>query len=126
MTAREFDGLVEKAIAKIPAKFRRRLKNIAFVVEREGPSPELLGLYEGRPLPHRSVGESFAMPDRITIFQAPHERMARGAAHLARLVEDTVWHEVAHYFGMKEGEVRRAERRRRLPGLRRSGHPRLE
>jgi predicted Zn-dependent protease with MMP-like domain len=53
------------------------------------------------------------MPDRITIFQGPHERLARGPEDLARLVEATVWHEVAHYFGMNEIQVRTAERRRR-------------
>jgi predicted Zn-dependent protease with MMP-like domain len=52
------------------------------------------------------------MPDRILIFQRPHERLARDARQLAELVEDTVWHEVAHYFGLDEAEVRRAERRR--------------
>jgi len=46
------------------------------------------------------------LPDRITIFQGPHERLANGPEHMARLVEDTVWHEVAHYFGMDESRVR--------------------
>jgi predicted Zn-dependent protease with MMP-like domain len=73
----------------------------------------LLGLYEGRPLPTRSVFEPFSMPDRIFIFQGPHERLAQGPEHLAQMVEDTVWHEVAHYFGMNEFQVRSAERRRR-------------
>jgi predicted Zn-dependent protease with MMP-like domain len=120
----EFDRLVAAAYARIPARFRRRLKNIALVVEPEpapaqlarGRAPRgstLLGLYEGRPLTKRSVFESFAMPDRITIFQGPHERLASGPEHLARLVEDTVWHEVAHYFGLDELQVRAAERRRR-------------
>jgi len=112
MTSREFDRLVEEALRRIPARFRRRLHNVAFVVEREPPSPGLLGLYEGRPLTHRSVSDSFTLPDRITIFQGPHERLARDRAHLAKLVEDTVWHEVAHYFGLDEHRVRRAERRR--------------
>lgn len=112
MTSREFDQLVERALSKIPARFRRRLHNVAFVVEREPPTPGLLGLYEGRPLTHRSVSDSFTLPDRITIFQGPHERLARDRAHLEKLVEDTVWHEVAHYFGLDEGRVRRAERRR--------------
>jgi predicted Zn-dependent protease with MMP-like domain len=123
MNVDEFDRLVEAAYARIPARFRRRMKNIALLVERE-PSPQqlargrvprgstLLGLYEGRPLTERSVFDSFTMPDRITIFQGPHERMARSPEHLARMVEDTVWHEVAHYFGMDEGLVRAAERRR--------------
>ena len=78
----------------------------------------LLGLYEGRPLTKRSVFESFAMPDRITIFQGPHERLAGSPEQLAKLVEDTVWHEVAHYFGMDELQVRAAERRRRGQGTR--------
>ncbi|MCC6367699.1 MAG: metallopeptidase family protein [Bryobacterales bacterium] len=112
MTSREFDTLVERAIAKIPRRFRRRLQNVAFLVEREPPRPGLLGLYQGRPLPFRSVMDPFAMPDTITLYQAEHERMARDEAHLRKLVEETVWHEVAHYFGMNEREVRRAERRR--------------
>jgi predicted Zn-dependent protease with MMP-like domain len=112
MTSREFDALVEEAIGKIPQRFRRRLRNVAFLVEREPPKPGLLGLYQGRPLPFRSVMEPFAMPDTITLYQAEHERMARDEDHLRKLVEETVWHEVAHYFGMNEGEVRRAERRR--------------
>jgi predicted Zn-dependent protease with MMP-like domain len=124
MTPGEFDQLVSEAYARIPARFRKRMKNIAMVVESE-PNPQqlarggvprgntLLGLYEGRPLTTRSVFEPFAMPDRITIFQGPHERLAQGPEHLAKLVEDTVWHEVAHYFGMDEVQVRAAERKRR-------------
>ena len=129
MNHAEFDRLVAAAYARIPARFRKRLKNIAMVVEPEpapaqlarGRAPRgstLLGLYEGRPLTKRSVFESFAMPDRITIFQGPHERLASSPEHLAKLVEDTVWHEVAHYFGMDELQVRSAERRRRGPGAR--------
>lgn len=112
MTPQEFDRLVERAVARIPARFRRRLENVVFVVEPEGPDPNLLGFYHGRPLTERSVSESFRLPDRIVIFQRPHERLARSPAHLEKLVEDTVWHEVAHYFGMDEARVRRAERAR--------------
>jgi predicted Zn-dependent protease with MMP-like domain len=124
MSPDEFDRLVGAAYARIPAHFRKRMKNIALMVDPEpslqqlarGRVPRgstLLGLYEGRPLTARSVFDSFTMPDRITIFQGPHERLAQGPEHLARLVEDTVWHEVAHYFGMDEARVRAAERRRR-------------
>jgi predicted Zn-dependent protease with MMP-like domain len=124
MSPDEFDRLVAGAYARIPARFRKRLKNVALIVEPEPSAAQLargrvargstlLGLYEGRPLTQRSVFEPFAWPDRIIIFQGPHERLARSAGELPRLVADTVWHEVAHYFGMNELEVRAAERKRR-------------
>ena len=112
MLARDFDALVERALGRIPARFRKRLENIVVVVEREPPRPGLLGLYQGRPLTERSVSEGFRMPDQITIYQGPHERMASSESQLEEMVAETVWHEIAHYFGMSEGEVRRAERRR--------------
>lgn len=123
MDAREFDELVERALAKVPKRFRARMRNLAMVVENEpsksqlrklggSPGTTLLGLYEGRPLTERSVSDGFALPDRITLFQGPHERLARSPDHLRELVEDTVWHEVAHYFGMDERQVRAAEHRR--------------
>lgn len=112
MGPREFDQIVDDAIAAIPARFRRRLRNVVFLVEAEPKQAGLLGLYEGRPLTERSVSEPYRMPDRITIYQGPHERMARSLGELRRIVGETVWHEVAHYFGMDEGQVRRAERRR--------------
>ncbi|MCP5119915.1 MAG: metallopeptidase family protein, partial [bacterium] len=115
----EFDQIVEKAVRKIPPRFRSRLDNVAFVVEQEGPDPNLLGLYQGHPLTHRSVSQGFMLPDRITIFQRPHERLATSRRHLEKLVEDTVWHEVAHYFGMDEPQVRQAERRRGAEARRR-------
>ena len=108
----QIDKLVARALRRIPARFRKRLENIVIVVEREPPRPGLLGLYQGRPLTERSVSEGFRMPDQITIYQGPHERMARSETHLEQEVADTVWHEIAHYFGMDEARVRRAERRR--------------
>jgi predicted Zn-dependent protease with MMP-like domain len=127
MSPEEFDLLVERACARIPGRFRRRLENVAFVVEAEPSRRQLaaarvplgntlLGLYEGRPLTRRSVADAFVLPDRIVIFQGPHERLARSPVHLRELVEQTVWHEVAHYFGMDEKRVRAAERARRRRG----------
>jgi predicted Zn-dependent protease with MMP-like domain len=123
LSPNDFQDLVSSAWDLIPDGFRSRMKNVAVTVENEPsadqlargrvpPGGTLLGLYEGRPLTVRSVFDSFAMPDRITIFQGPHERHARSSKDLAKLVEDTVWHEVAHYFGMDESQVRSAERAR--------------
>ena len=125
MRTADFDQIVEQSFHRIPVRFRRRMNNVAVIVEDE-PSPlqlqrgnasyasTLLGLYEGRPLAYRSVWEGFQLPDRITIFQGPHERMARNRKDLARLVEQTLWHEIAHHFGMNEQEVRAAERLRKM------------
>ena len=124
MTPQDFDRLVTRACAKIPQRFRRRMANIAMIVEQEPSIMQLrsagvrqggtlLGFYRGRPLTARSVFDSFAMPDQIVIFQGPHERLARSPEHLTQMVADTVWHEVAHYFGMDEAQVRAAEGRRR-------------
>ena len=112
MRGRDFEQLVEQAIAALPSRFRRQLRNVVFIVENEPPRPGLLGLYEGRPLTERSFAQAASMPDRITIFQGPHERDARSTAELRSNVEETVWHEVGHYFGMDERSALRAERRR--------------
>jgi predicted Zn-dependent protease with MMP-like domain len=112
LPAEEFDRIVARALRRIPKRFRKLLDNVVLVVEKDPPRPGLLGLYEGHPLTHRSVGQSFTFPDRITIYQRPHEQMARDLDHLEQIVADTVWHEIAHYFGMDEARVRRAERRR--------------
>jgi predicted Zn-dependent protease with MMP-like domain len=129
LTPEEFDELAERAYARIPARFRRKMSNVALVVEPRADARQmaragmrrdgvLLGLYEGRPLTARSVFESFAMPDRITIFQQPHQELARNPAHLEELIAETVWHEIAHHFGMDEGRVRRAEKRIRMTARR--------
>jgi len=131
----DFDQLVERAFRRIPSSFRRQMRNVVVVVEDEPSARQLaagrvprghtlLGLYEGRPLPLRSVSDGFNLPDKITIFQGPIERAAGSPAELERVVYDTLWHEVAHYFGMDERRVRAAERRRsadRLRRLRRDG-----
>ncbi len=108
----EFDRLVTRALGRIPARFRKLIDNVVIVVEKEPPRPGLLGLYQGHPRTMRSVSDPFRFPDRITIFQGPHERLARSLPELEQMVLDTVWHEIAHHFGMDEARVRRAERRR--------------
>lgn len=119
----EFEQLVEQAVVAIPERFATHLNNVAFLVDDE-PSREqlgrggllhgrgtLLGLYEGIPLPARNGGYSGVVPDVITVFRRPHEWVARDAEDLRRLVHETVWHEVAHYFGLGHGAIRALEER---------------
>jgi predicted Zn-dependent protease with MMP-like domain len=119
VSSSQFDELAERALARIAPRFRKRLHNVLIVVEQEPPRPGLLGLYQGRPLTQRSVFDAGVRPDQITIFQGPHERMSRSVAELEENVMDTMWHEIAHYFGMDERQVQTAERKRALTELRR-------
>jgi predicted Zn-dependent protease with MMP-like domain len=125
LTSSEFDQIAERALERIAPRFRKRLKNVLIIVEQEPPRPGLLGLYQGRPLTQRSVFDSGSgvSHDTITIYQGPHERMARSLPHLEEIVTDTMWHEIAHYFGMNERQVRAAERRRFLRGSRGNKQP---
>src|ERR1035437_2626986 len=102
MRGRDFEQLVEQALTELPPAYRPRIRNVVMVGEDEPPRPGLLGLYEGRPLTGRSSFTPVSMPDRITIYQGPHERAARTPNELKHMVSETVWHEIGPYFGMNE------------------------
>jgi predicted Zn-dependent protease with MMP-like domain len=102
-----FARLVARALDELPAEFRERMRNIEIVVEDE-PSPEqlrgdgeLLGLYEGVPLTDRGAMEPY-LPDRISIFRGPIERISASPRRQADIVRDTVVHEIAHHFGISD------------------------
>src|SRR5438874_1382466 len=110
MERSKFEQLVADALGTIPLRFRRAMSNIAIVVEDE-PAPELLreleieppdtlfGLYQGVPLTERQWGYGNALPDRILLFQRPHEREARDEEDLVASVAETLIHESGHLFG---------------------------
>ncbi|MBI2888659.1 MAG: metallopeptidase family protein [Candidatus Liptonbacteria bacterium] len=123
MTFEAFETIVAEEADKILKKFLKKLKNVAFVVE-EKPSEELLeemeipegetllGIFEGANLGEQGAGP-WEMPGRIVIFKNPTEEEAEDAGlSIREVVYDTLWHEVAHYLGMDEHEVARAEERR--------------
>ena len=123
MTRGEFEELVERAWLRIPNRFRDRVKNLALVVEDEPSADDLragrvprshtlLGLYQGVPLPKRQWGASPLYPDRITLYQGPIERAAGpNTDEIEQQAAVTLFHELGHYFGLDEAEVRRAEKR---------------
>jgi predicted Zn-dependent protease with MMP-like domain len=124
MTDEEFEQLVNAGIEAIPQRFLDLLNNVAVTIEHE-PSAEqlakhnltrgqtLLGLYEGVPQSRRGVNYTAVLPDKITIFRGPILSLADTPEKIKQMVKDTVWHEIAHHFGMDEIEVRNAERKRR-------------
>ncbi|MGH3113179.1 MAG: metallopeptidase family protein [Gaiellaceae bacterium] len=76
------------------------------VIEDQG-SPGLLGLYQGIPQTRRDPGSYFGvLPDVITIYREPIESRARTAEELEREVRITVWHEIAHHFGISDERLR--------------------
>ncbi len=120
MTRAEFDRRVADAVASIPAEFRRAMRNLAIVVEDEPPRdllremgiepPDtLLGLYQGTPLTERAWDYGNALPDRILLFQGPHERAAEDDDDLVVAIGETLIHEVGHYFGLSEEAIQEIE-----------------
>ena len=119
-----FEKIVREGIKAIPEKFLRKLNNVAIVIEDE-PTPAqkkklnihsnwtLLGLYEGISQTRRGTNYNAILPDKITIFQKPIEKEARDEKDLKEIVKNTVWHEIAHHFGMSEAQVRQTEIKRR-------------
>jgi predicted Zn-dependent protease with MMP-like domain len=119
---KQFEGLVAEALASIPRRFKKAMKNIAIVVEDEPPAelleemeiepPDtLLGLYQGTPLTERGWGHGNALPDRVLIFQGPHERDADNEDDLVVAIGETLIHEIGHYFGMSEEQIEEIEER---------------
>jgi len=117
-----FEQLVAEALATIPRRFRKAMRNIAIVVEDE-PSEELLddmeieppdtllGLYQGTPLTERTSAYGNVLPDRVLIFQGPHERAADDEEDLVVAIGETLIHEIGHYFGLSEEEIEEIEER---------------
>jgi predicted Zn-dependent protease with MMP-like domain len=100
----DFERLVQDALDSLPPDLRGQLSNVEVVVEDEPPPGQpLLGLYQGIPLTRRTSSYSGALPDKITIYQGPLERLYGGdPALLRRQTKRVVLHEVAHHFGISD------------------------
>ena len=99
-----FEQLVSDALDELPDDIRGLMTNVAVTVEDEPPAGlPLLGLYQGIPLTRRTSGYAGVAPDKITIYRGPIERMS-GSDHerLRAQVRRTVFHEIAHHFGISD------------------------
>ena len=124
MDREKFEEIVDRAFKALPKKFRDAIENVEIVVEDQ-PSADsnlnrygvrrnemLLGLYQGVPLPKRGVwyGSNPVLPDRISLFQRNIEAVCRTEAELEEKIYEVLFHEIGHYFGMSEEEIRTAMR----------------
>lgn len=108
LTDAEFEEAVGDALDSIPDELAKAMDNVVILVEAEPPAddPDLLGVYDGTPLTERDGWWSAgALPDRITIFQGPLERMCDSPDELREEIAITVVHEIAHHFGIDDDQL---------------------
>ncbi|MGD0339366.1 MAG: metallopeptidase family protein [Bacteroidota bacterium] len=119
MTRNQFEDIAEEAFHNLPEKFREAIDNVEIVVEdvptgddlqHQGKGGTLLGLYKGIPLPKRGTwyGTTPTLPDRIILYQKNIEGISGGEKEIRHQIYITLYHEIGHYFGMTEAEIRRS------------------
>ncbi len=117
-----FADFISRAMDDLPQRFIEHLDNVAITYEDE-PTPEqltkqgvsenqlLLGLYEGIPLTKRGAGYNLVLPDKITIFKNPILMLSHDESDLYERVKRTLWHEIAHHYGLDHGRIHELEKR---------------
>jgi predicted Zn-dependent protease with MMP-like domain len=132
LSRKEFEETVVSALKGLPVPLKKKMKNIDVVVEDEA-SPDLLsemglrspldlfGLYQGIPLDQRGYFYGNVLPDKITLYQRAIESASRTEEEVKERIQETVIHEVGHYFGLSDERLRELEheaRKRRKQSLR--------
>lgn len=121
LTDEQFDALITRAMDELPQEYIMGLDNVAIVMADE-PTDEqkhkmklrhdtiLLGLYEGIPLTQRGVGYTFVLPDKITLFKLSILRVVHSQEELFEQIKRTLWHEIAHYYGLDHDHMHALQR----------------
>lgn len=116
----QFEAMIAKALDDLPEKYVSRLLKDVAVTWDEVPSEQqrqqlqlrnnqsLFGLYEGVPLPRRG-GVTRLMPDKITLFRRPLMAFSHDVPSLQEQIKHTLWHEMAHYFGLDHDKIHELE-----------------
>ncbi|GAC1501193.1 MAG: metallopeptidase family protein [Candidatus Saccharimonadales bacterium] len=111
----QFQDLINQALIELPGDHADSIANIAIIYE-DLPSEQqrqtlklrhnqtLLGLYEGLPLPQRQ-GLTRLLPDKITLFKIPLQNHANNTDELKEQIKHTLWHEIAHYYGLDHDKI---------------------
>ena len=116
----QFQELINLAMTELPGEHVKNIENVAILYEDlptqeqminagiTGPNQTLLGLYEGVPLTKRQ-GMTRTFPDKITLFKQPLQWRANSVDELKEEIKHTIWHEVAHYYGLDHKKIRELE-----------------
>jgi predicted Zn-dependent protease with MMP-like domain len=116
-SSEEFNDLVVEALDSLPDFFKEKLSNVEVVVSDWPTRAELrsvgatsrynlLGLYQGVPLTRRTTNYGMVLPDKITIFRMPIERICHTRETIIKQVRRTVLHELAHHFGISDDRLK--------------------
>jgi predicted Zn-dependent protease with MMP-like domain len=111
-----FNQLISRAMDELPQQYIRGLNNVAIVYAdwpdanqakkaHLEPGNVLLGLYEGIPLTKRGAGYNLVLPDKITLFKQSILRVVADEASLFEQIKRTLWHEIAHYYGLDHDRI---------------------
>lgn len=120
-TDQEFEKLISRAMDELPRRDIENLNNVVvtYANEPDGYQREksslrhdmlLLGLYEGIPLTKRGAGYNLVLPDKITLFKLPIVKYCeRTRTELYEQIKHTLWHEIAHFYGLNHTEIHKRE-----------------
>ena len=120
LTDERFDRLITRAMDELPQEYIRGLQNVAIVMADEPSDVQveklklrhdslLLGLYEGVPRTLRTGNEAGLLPDKITLFKYPILAVSHDETSLFEQIKRTLWHEIAHYYGLDHGRIEELE-----------------
>ncbi len=113
----DFEPFIAEALNDLPDHFRRQINNVAIMVE-DWPDwqtvrlagvrypAELLGFYHGVPLTHRTSGYHMVLPDKISLYRRTILRHCNSIDEVRVMVRHTLYHEIAHYFGISDDRLR--------------------
>lgn len=120
MSDEAFEAIIADAMDTLPERFLKHVNNVAIVWEND-PTPmqreklklrgdqSLYGLYEGIPLTQRNNNYSLVLPDKITIFKNPTLFHAHTIEDVKKQVKNTLWHEIAHHYGLGHDRIHELE-----------------
>ena len=116
MKREHFVEVVEEALDSLPQEFRSRIRNVAVLVEDKPPRQRLLrpgqprrlllGVFHGVPTTKKSIFDLSTGPDHIVLYQKNIEAVCSSEAEVRKQIRLTVIHELGHYFGMDEEQLK--------------------
>ena len=117
----QFEKMVSRAMDELPQEYIRGLDNVVVTYDDEPTMHQrekmklrggdsLFGLYEGIPRTQRGAGYNLVLPDKITIFKYPMAYIHQDEHSLYSEVKHTLWHEIAHFYGLNHDRIHEIER----------------